>query len=43
MAGEQPCFAGEDVIGQEIGKEWFEDNIVEQQMPYIVEEPVTDK
>ena len=43
MAGEQPCSAGEDVTNQEIHKEWFDDNIVEPQMPYVVEEPIRDE
>ena len=43
MAGEQPCFAGEDVTNQETGKEWFDDNIIEPQMPYVVEEPIRDE
>ena len=43
MAGEQPCSAGEDVTNQEIGKEWIDDNIVEPQMPYVVEEPIKDE
>ena len=29
MAREQPCSVGEDIIDQEIGKEWFDNNIVE--------------
>ena len=43
MVGEQPCSAGEEVTDQEIGKEWFDDNIIEPQMPNIVEEPVNDE
>ena len=43
MVGEQPCSAGEDVTNQEIHKEWFDDNIVEPQMPYVVEEPIRDE
>ena len=43
MVGEQLCYVGEDVINQEIGNEWFDDNIVEPQVPYIVEEPVSDE
>lgn len=27
----------------EFGKEWFDDNIVELQMPNIVKEPVSDE
>ena len=37
MVGEEPCSAGEDVTDQEIGKEWFDDNIVEPQLPNIVD------
>ena len=29
MAREQPCSTGEDITDQEIGKEWFDNNIVE--------------
>ena len=43
MAGEQPYSAGEDVTDQEIGKEWFDDNIIEPQMPNIIEEHVSDE
>ena len=43
MAGEQPCFIGEDITDQEIGKEWSDDNIIKPQMPNIVEEPVSDE
>ena len=43
MVGEQPCSVGEDITNQEIGKEWFDGNIVEPQMPNIAEEPVSDE
>ena len=43
MAREQPCFAGEDITDQEIGKEWFDNNIVELQMTNIAGELVSDE
>nr|POE91621.1 hypothetical protein CFP56_18575 [Quercus suber] len=43
MAKEQPCSAGEDFTDQEIGKEWFDNYIVEPQMLNIVEKPVKFK
>nr|POE76948.1 hypothetical protein CFP56_34226 [Quercus suber] len=43
MAEEQPCSVGEDVTDQEIGKEWFDDYIIEPQIPNIVEKPVSNE
>ena len=43
MVGEQPCSTGEDVTNQEIGREWFDDNIIEPEVPYIDEEPIINE